>query len=87
MKKITFSMDKMRPFTRETAAEITIAASHFDSTFTMESGNSIINMKSMLGLLSHAILKGEVTLVTDGADEEAAMNTVCRLLEKNRQAD
>jgi phosphotransferase system HPr (HPr) family protein len=84
MIKKTFDMTGMKPFNRESAAEVAIAASKFDSTFTMEHGNSIINMKSMLGLLSHALPKGEISLVADGADENQAMDVVCELLEKYR---
>lgn len=83
MIKKQFDMTFLKPFTRESAAEIAIAASKFECTFTMESGNSIINMKSMLGLLSHARpMHGQVNLVADGIDEEDAMNVVCGLLEK-----
>ena len=84
MIKKMYNMTEMKPFNRESAAEVAIAASKFDSTFTMESGNSIINMKSMLGLLSHALPKGEIALVADGADEAEAMEAVCQLLEKYR---
>ncbi|MBE5779640.1 MAG: HPr family phosphocarrier protein [Clostridiales bacterium] len=85
MIKQKFDLTGLKPFSRESAAEIAIAASRFESILTMESGNSIINMKSMLGLLSHAVpMKGEVTLVADGADETQVMEVILSLMEKYR---
>ena len=85
MLKRQFDLSGVKPFNRESTAEIAIAASRFESTFTMESGNSIINRKSMLGLLSHALpMKGEVTLAADGPDEEQVMDAILALLDKYR---
>lgn len=85
MLKRQFDLTGVKPFNRESAAEIAIAASRYESTLTLESGNSIINMKSMLGLLSHAVpMKGEVTLSADGPDEEQVMDAILSLLEKYR---
>ena len=82
MIKMQYDMTGMKPMNRETAAEIAISASKFESTFTMESGNSIINMKSMLGLLSYALpMTGVVNLAAEGSDEAEMMEKMKKILD------
>ncbi len=65
------------PFTRATAARLASAASRFDCRLTLECEGLVLNMKSMLGLLSQAKLPGgKATLVADGVDEAAATAAV-----------
>jgi len=65
------------PFTRTTAARLAAAASKFDSRLTLECEGLVLNMKSMLGLLSQAKLPdGRATLVADGPDEAVATQAV-----------
>ena len=65
------------PFTRATAARLASAASHFDCRLMLECEGLVLNMKSMLGLLSQAKMpEGKATLVADGTDETAATEAV-----------
>jgi phosphotransferase system HPr (HPr) family protein len=65
------------PFTRVTAAKLASAAGRYDCRLTLECEGLVLNMKSMLGLLSQAKLpEGHATLVADGADEAAATKAV-----------
>ncbi|MDD3334851.1 MAG: HPr family phosphocarrier protein [Eubacteriales bacterium] len=81
MKRTTVNITSLLPINREKAAAIAKAASRYECTFLMEHGNSILNMKSMLGLLSQSFPQdGVVTLAADGVDEEQAMEEVLSLL-------
>ena len=69
------------PFARAAAAEIANAASHYECRLTFECDGVVLNAKSMLGLLSQTKLpQGRVTLVADGADEQAATDHLLSLL-------
>lgn len=58
---------------RERAARIASTASRFPCTLTLECDRSILNLKSMIGLLSQIIPKnGQMDLVADGPQEDAA---------------
>lgn len=82
MKKTTLNISHLLPINRETAARIAMCASRFDCVFTLEHGNSVLNMKSMLGLLSQIMPKdGNVTLIADGSDEDAAMAEIIKVIE------
>lgn len=82
MKQVSVNLSSLLPVTRATAAKIASAASRYECTFTMEHGNSILNMKSMLGLLSQMMPKDGVVLLTaDGPDEEQAMEAVLALID------
>ena len=68
-----------RPITRIEAARIVQTAGAFDARVMMQHGQNIINVKSMLGLLSlcTAVTDGLV-LVTDGGDEQEAAAAVAK---------
>lgn len=69
------------PISRETAAKIARAASGFESTVTLEGEGLVLNLKSMIGLLSQSIPKdGNVLLVISGPDEEQAKKQLTQLL-------
>ena len=58
-------------------------ANSYKSTIWLEEGGRRINAKSLLGVLSMGIVKGtNITLISDGADEEEAES----LRERIRQA-
>ena len=83
MKQASVNILHLLPINRETAARIVTTASRYRSTFTMEHGNSVINLKSMLGLLSQAVPKdGQITLTADGPDEEDAIGALKDVLQK-----
>ena len=65
------------------ADEVATLASRFDCTFVMEFANSIVNMKSMLGLLSQMLPMNEsVVLRTEGEGENEAMDAMLKLLKE-----
>ena len=59
-------------------------ANEFRSSIWIEVEDRRINAKSLLGVLSMGVITGTtVTLVADGPDEEAAVNTLCEMLLKD----
>ena len=54
-------------------AELVQVACKFDSDITLESDNRRINAKSIMGMMSLNLIGGEeITVVTEGEDEEKA---------------
>ena len=64
--------------TREAASHVAQIASRFASSVMLARGQSFINAKSTLGLLSMAQMRGDtpVSLVVDGDDEAEALLAV-----------
>lgn len=59
-------------------------ANEFKSGIWVEKGERRVNAKSLLGVLSLGIAKGEtVTLLADGADEKEAIDALCELISGN----
>ena len=59
-------------------------ANEFRANVWVEVDERRINAKSLLGVLSMAITSGTVvTLIADGADEETAVKTLAKMLEKD----
>ena len=59
-------------------------ANDFKSSIWIEAEERKINAKSLLGVLSMAIVTGtEVTLSAEGVDEEEAVRTLAGMLEKD----
>lgn len=57
-------------------------ANSYKSTIWVEKDDRKVNAKSLLGVLSMGIAKGmTVTLIADGADEEAALNGLAELID------
>ena len=62
-------------------AEIVNIASQCDSHITLEYENYHINAKSIMGMMSLGLAKGgELTVITDGSDESAAVEHIERFL-------
>ena len=69
------------PLTRDIAAEVVQTASSFDARVMIQHEQKIVNAKSMLGLLSlNAEDQGNMMLIAEGADEEAAAAAVMAVL-------
>ena len=61
-------------------------ASQFDSQIYVENNNARVNAKSIMGMMSMSFENGsELTIVADGADEEAAVNALSEYLTKNNK--
>ena len=59
-------------------------ANEFESSIWLESGSRKMNAKSLLGIMSLSIVTGaDVTLYAEGADEEAAVNALEALLQRD----
>ena len=59
-------------------------ANEFRSSIWVEKEERRANAKSLLGVLSLGIVKGtSVTLIADGADEEAAISTLAELIDSD----
>jgi len=57
------------------AAQFVQEANRFSSDLFLEKEGKRINAKSIMGLMSLAITRGEtITLIADGPDEEVALN-------------
>ena len=85
MIRTQLDLQPIMPFTRVTAARLAAAAGKIDCRLTLECEGLVLNMKSMLGLLSQAKLPGgHATLVADGADEAAATQAVLAAIEAAR---
>ena len=57
-------------------------ANSFRSSIWVEKEDCRVNAKSLLGVLSLGITKGmTVTLIADGADEAAALDGLCELID------
>ena len=62
-------------------------ANSFKSGIWVEKGDRKVNAKSLLGVLSLGITKDmSVTLIADGADEEAALNGLAELIESGLES-
>lgn len=63
------------------AANFVKAATSFSSEIKLLKKEKVINGKSIMGIMSAAIGKGEeITLIADGPDEAAAVTTLEKLL-------
>lgn len=63
------------------AARLVHLANRFESTITVSKGNSKVDGKSILGLLTLAASKGtRLTLTANGADEEDALRELVELI-------
>ena len=68
------------------AAMLVQVASQYDSKVHLVTGDKRINAKSIMGMMSMSFENGsELTIVADGADEEAAVNALSEYLTKNNK--
>ena len=81
MMKTDVNLSRHMPIQREMAMKITAVSDKYQSTLTLEHKGIVLNLKSMIGLLSQSIPKdGCMTLVADGCDEKAAMEAVLAVI-------
>lgn len=83
MLKCDVNLSRHMPIQREMAMKITAVSDRYQSTLTLEHKGIVLNLKSMIGLLSQSIPKdGNMTLVADGCDENEALQAVLRVMNK-----
>ena len=59
-------------------------ANEFECSIWLESDNRKMNAKSLLGIMSLGIVTGaNITLIASGSDEEAAVNALEALLQRD----
>ncbi|MDX8044668.1 HPr family phosphocarrier protein [Gracilibacillus sp. S3-1-1] len=64
------------------AAQFVQKANSFSSEVFIEKGSKRINAKSIMGLMSLALSKGQrITLIVDGGDEEEALQELVGFVE------
>lgn len=64
------------------AAKVVQTASQFDVDIELHYNDKVVDVKSILGLMSLAIPSGEnVTVIANGADAEVAINEIAKILE------
>ena len=81
MIKISADLTPFMPVNREQAMRIASVADRFECMLTLERDGIVLNIKSMIGLLSQTVPKdGKMTLVADGADEAEAIEELKKLL-------
>ena len=71
------------PIGRAMAAEISTAACKYKCMLTLEKDGIVLNLKSMIGLLSQSIPKdGLMTVVANGEDEKEALETILEMISR-----
>jgi len=81
MTKCPVDLSRFLPIGRESAAEISSVAEQFQCTMTLEKNNIVLNLKSMIGLLSQSIpADGKMTLIADGPDEKEAVAAMQKVI-------
>jgi len=56
-------------------------ANEYKSTIQVEKDERRVNAKSLLGVLSLGVVSGtEITIIAEGADEQAAVDALCELI-------
>jgi phosphocarrier protein len=64
------------------AARFVHTASAFDSRVRVSRGGRVMDGKSIMGVLLLAAAKGsDITISTEGADEAAALDALCQLVD------
>jgi len=83
MTKTEIDLSPFIPFDRISAALLAQTASHFESRITIEQESMVLNLKSMLGLLSRPYFgDGKAILVADGNDEHEAIQAILSICRK-----
>lgn len=61
------------------------SASKFaDTNFDLQSGDKNVNLKSIMGVMSLGVKQNEeITIIANGGDEEAALDTLGNVLKEN----
>lgn len=87
MIRMPLSLTGQDTLQRRTAALLVQVANRYDARVLIECEQKIVNAKSMLGLLSVGAdgVKGNLTLLVDGPDEEKAAKAIADLIENNFQ--
>lgn len=84
MIKIPADLSPFLPIDREKATRIASIADRYQCMLSLERNGIVLNIKSMIGLLSQTIPSdGQMTLVADGSDEAEAIASLSFLKKKD----
>lgn len=84
MKEANFTIINSLGIHARPAAEIAKLASQFESSITLFGNSKKANAKSLLMIMSLGIQNGqELTIATEGSDEEQAMAALSELIANN----
>ncbi|EKB54590.1 MULTISPECIES: phosphocarrier protein HPr [Facklamia] len=88
MKKENFVVTSETGIHARPATLLVQAASKFSSDITLEYKGKSVNLKSIMGVMSLGVGQGsEVTILTEGSDEEEAMAVVKETMKKEGLSD
>ena len=83
MIKTEIDLLPMIPLDRISAALLAQTASHFEARLMLEKEGMVLNLKSMLGLLSQPNFgDGKMILTADGEDEKEATDAILSIFRK-----
>lgn len=83
MTRLSVTLKELLPIDRKTAKELADAASRHACAITLESDGVVLNVKSMIGLLSQAVpADGRMMICASGEGEDAAARQLCDLIER-----
>lgn len=75
------NLSALMPIGRTKAAEIAGVAGKYTCMLTLERDGIVLNLKSMIGLLSQTVpADGQMVLVAQGADEQEACKAMVEVL-------
>ena len=81
MVKKTITIELASGLEARPVAMLVQIASQYESKIYLENGNCRVNAKSIMGMMTLGLDAGEeVTLLVNGEDEEAAMNSIEKYL-------
>ena len=88
MIRTPIDLGPLLPFTRVLAARLATIGGHYQCSLTLEQDGLAVNLKSMLGMLSQTMKPtSDISLVADGADEEAATRAIAAAIEEYNRGD
>jgi phosphocarrier protein HPr len=84
MKVSTITINHPTGLHARPAALFVQVASKFQSRIWVEKGSKKVNAKSIMGVMSLSVRKGDEVIITaDGKDEKKAMEAIKRMVESN----
>lgn len=81
MKKVNVTIESKSGLHARPASTFVAEAQKFESEIQLEKDGSAINAKSIIGILGLGVASGdEIGIIADGADEDAAIDALTRLV-------
>ena len=82
MKQKTVPLQNLALLSRGQATELVSVSSGFSSAILLKNDHFVLNLKSLMGLLSRSFpAEGEALLTVSGEDEEKAFDKMLELIE------